>query len=111
MTKTLTEMAEEVYEFEKSKGWQPNDNRFPESLALLHSEVSEALEAFREIKFVERTRDDGKPDDVASELADVFIRLLSTWHQFLPELSLEDEYERKMKYNSTRSWRHGGKSL
>jgi NTP pyrophosphatase (non-canonical NTP hydrolase) len=116
--KSLAEMAEEVYNFEVSKGWQPNDNRFPESLALLHSEVSEALEAFREIGLESRSTRKPydplglpKPDDAASELADVFIRLLSTWHQYFPGQSLEAEYERKMAYNQTRSQRHGGKAL
>lgn len=135
-------LGNEVYQFELSKGWQPNDNTFGDSLALLHSEISEALDAFREIGFAERTRpvsdnphpfkqggtgccavcDDlpgegehalGKPDDVASELADVLIRLLSTWHQWMtPEgFRLGDEYRRKMAYNATRAWKHGGKTL
>lgn len=123
-TKSLSQMADEVYQFEVAKGWQPNDNRFFESLMLLVTEVSEAADAYREIGFGIRTRPSkcdhvldcdclGKPDDVPSELADVFIRLLSTWHQFMEPLglSLEVEFERKMTYNMTRAHRHGGKRL
>lgn len=48
-----------------------------------------------------------KPLGVASEAADIFIRLLDfceTWN-----IDLEDEYEKKMAYNRTRAVRHGGK--
>ncbi len=48
-----------------------------------------------------------KPLGVASEAADIFIRLLDfceTWG-----IDLEEEYEKKMAYNRTRAVRHGGK--
>jgi len=110
--KSLAEMMTEVFEFEVSKGWQPNDNQFGTSLALLHSEISEALEAYRD-KDWGSTGENGKPEGVSSELADVFIRTLSTWGQFMaPEgFDLEAEYERKMAYNRTRAWRHGGRTV
>jgi NTP pyrophosphatase (non-canonical NTP hydrolase) len=101
--KTLIEMQNEVVAYEHLKGWQPNDNRFLESLALLHSEISEALEAHR----------DGDDAHVAEELADVFIRLLSTWDQFVRPLGydLEREFGRKMEKNRGREWRHGGRTI
>ena len=43
--KSLNEMKAEVVEFERSKGWSPNDNQFGTSLALLHSEISVPLES------------------------------------------------------------------
>jgi NTP pyrophosphatase (non-canonical NTP hydrolase) len=115
--KSLQAMADEVYEIECLLGWQPNDNRFGESMALLHSEVSEALEAYRQWGFEDTTRrivlatgqEVPKPDGVGSELADVLIRLLSSARQY--GIDLEAEYERKCAYNRTRTYRHGGKRL
>lgn len=112
--KSLRDMAQEVYDIECQLGWQPNDNRFGESMALLHSEVSEALEAYRQWGTSDVTPSiaDGKmpkPEGVGSELADVLIRLLSSAHQY--GVDLEHEYRRKCAYNRTRSYRHGGKRL
>lgn len=112
MSKSLNEMMAEVVEFEKSKGWQPNDNQFGTSVVLLHSEASEMLEAFREHDWGS-TSETGKPEGVSSEGADLLIRLLSTWAQFVAPhgWDLESEYERKMAYNRTREYRHGGKAV
>lgn len=70
-------MRKEVWDNAVAKGWEPDPHRtYGEEVALMHSEVSEALEAFRAFGFAYFTREDGKPEDVASELADVFIRQL-----------------------------------
>lgn len=112
LSESLNRVMALAVETEHDLGWLPNNNRFGESLALLHSEVSEALEAYR-IRDWGSERDDGKPEGVSSELADVFIRLLSAWAQFVQPhgFDLGDEVERKMRYNRTRSFRHGGKAL
>lgn len=105
--KTLADMTQEIMDNNIIKGWEPDPSRtFGEECALMHSEISEAYETWRVIGFDERTRD-GKPDDVASELADTFIRLLhyTAVHGF----DLESEYERKMAFNRTRPFRHGNK--
>jgi NTP pyrophosphatase (non-canonical NTP hydrolase) len=115
MTKSLADMADEVFQIECMLGWQPNDNRFGESMALLHSEVSEALEAYRSWGTADQTAvqikadQPPKPEGVGSELADVLIRLLSSARQY--GVDLEAEYERKCAYNRTRTYRHGGKRL
>lgn len=108
--KYLHIMTEEVREFTIAKGWRPDPTRtFGDEIALLHSEVSEILENYRSHGMEFFSREDGKPDDVPAEVADVFIRLLDFCATY--EIDLEDQYERKMAYNRSRPWRHGGKLL
>ena len=110
--KSLKEMEDEVIAVNTEKGWIGNgvvEPTFGEAMMLINSEVSEAFEAWREIGLTERTRENGKPDDVASEFADVFIRLLHYCRLF--GIDLQAEYERKIAFNRTRPYRHGGKNL
>lgn len=109
--KSIAQMQSEVIAWATRKGWHPAPERtFGDECALLHSEVSEALEAFRTNGFEDF--DDpktGKPEGVASEFADVFIRLLHYCE--VHGIDLEYEFERKMAYNEKRPWRHGGRTL
>ena len=116
--KTIGEMTGEVLKNCKEKGWYDKPVSFGEAMALLHSEVSEALEAYRNWGLEDATEENPvnaysaygcKPEGVGSEFADVFIRLLDYCSRF--GVDLEGEYERKMAYNRTRPYRHGGKSL
>lgn len=197
--KTIAQMTDEVRANNIEKGWRlaeggPGDNTLGDYLALLHSEVAESLEAYRDHRLNDATRQpeplyvDGidlaagrlpKPEGVGSELADVLIRLLDTgdvfgipvfdadfeladvvpldsprwaktfgddmawlhqliaavpaqrelivpgaWFPALPQIlrglvavaerydiDLTAEYERKVAYNSTRSFQHGGRTL
>lgn len=94
-TATLRDWAAEVYAVNEANGWFEDDRTVGDDLALLHSEVSEALEAFRRWGLEDMTDSecrngttvlahafaDGhlcKPEGVGSELADVLIRLLDT---------------------------------
>ena len=83
--KTLAQMTAEVVENNTAKGWYAKKATFPEAMALLHSEVSEALEAWRKwgladatdvCKHLGPTDVSYKPEGVGSEFADIFIRLL-----------------------------------
>lgn len=108
--KSLAEMAEQVVAWCKRKGWEPDPSRtFGDECALLHSEVSEALEAYRDWKFDDPTVPGGKPEGVASEFADVLVRLLH--YSANHGIDLEAEFDRKMAYNEGRPWRHGGRAL
>ena len=116
-TKSLRDMQEEATAWCHANGWYDEPVPFPLAVALLHSEVSEALEAWRQwgtedatmpVAHLDGTGNlDGppKPEGVGSEFADLLIRLLDYAHRF--GVDLEAEYRRKMAFNQTRPYRHG----
>jgi NTP pyrophosphatase (non-canonical NTP hydrolase) len=103
----------EIRETNIKNGWRLPEGypliSFGEAIALLHSEVSEALEAYRSHGLREPNPGSEKPSGVGSELADVLIRLLDTCDMW--GFDLTQEVERKIAYNKTRSFRHGNKRL
>ena len=119
----LRHMAQNVEFVNKENGWYEDDRTFFDELFLLTSEVVEAGEAWRVAGFDDMTYTDTachipgtcphgdlhKPEGVGSELADVLIRLLDTAARH--GIDLAAEYRRKMAYNRTRGYRHGGKRL
>jgi NTP pyrophosphatase (non-canonical NTP hydrolase) len=116
--KGLREMQEEVRQQNVRNGWYDKGVTFDTTMANLHAEVSEAWEAWRQWGLTDVTEpwyDEGQPDaspmpkpeGVGSEFADVLIRLLDDCERFHVDLSAE--YARKMRYNNTRSYRHGNK--
>lgn len=113
----------DVYSVNLDNGWFEDDRTVGDDIALLHSEASEMLEAYREGGLADQTaitasditgvRQPGdalpKPEGFGSEAADVLIRLLDTCKR--RGVNLAWEFERKLAFNATRGHKHGGKII
>lgn len=113
----LNELRDRVHNLAIEKGWHQdrdisNPHVLGSMLALIHSEVSEALEDVRlmnSCNMVFTNEITGKPEGLAVELADIIIRTLDLCGAL--GIDIEQAVETKHAYNCTRSHRHGGKAL
>lgn len=113
METDLRVLMRKAHETAVSKGWWDDGRTFGDTIALAHSELSEALEEFRNKRRPDemyRGGADGlKPEGIAVEFADVLIRLFDTSeHWGIPLIEALNE---KMAYNRSRPVRHGGKVI
>lgn len=135
MIRGLNQWRDDVHRLAVEKGWhEDRDISDPHvlgsMLALIHSEVSEALEDVRKGKLelmfqgtagalahsemsgeeLERYKALAlKPVGLPSELADIIIRVLDMCGAL--GIDIEQAVTVKHAYNATRSHRHGGKKL
>jgi NTP pyrophosphatase (non-canonical NTP hydrolase) len=101
----ITDLVTESHDRAVRKGFYDPPPSIEQRLCLIHSEVSEALEAYRERGLESWKREDGKPEGLASELADVVIRIADFAGHL--KIDLDAEIRQKSDFNESRPERHG----
>ncbi len=105
---TIEDLVRLCYEQAVRSGWAEKPVPVPEQVALICSEACEALESWRAKMPTSWTDPSNhKPEGLASEYADIVIRVAH--YCALNQIDLEYEIRRKLRYNATRPYRHGGK--
>lgn len=121
----VEDMTQEVWDFLQDKGWLDTNHSFSELMVLLHTEISEAVEAYRKwgmethdvVVFYAPDPETGypgaggvpKPEGVGPEMADLLVRLLHTCRRL--NVDLVEEFRRVMEHNRQRPFRHGKKKM
>ena len=115
----ILELQQKAWRIAEKAGWhQGRELRFGEFIALCHSELSEALEIFREvgntgipkIKHVKsEIVDVYRPVGIPIELADVIIRIFDYCET--KGISIHKAINVKNIFNEKRPYRHGNKVI
>lgn len=95
---TIDGLVQECHSTARRKGWWDDLRNDGELIALMHSELSEALEAMRNRQ---------ETAAVAEELADCCIRIFD--YCGARQIDLEETLRKKIAFNKTRPYRHGKK--
>jgi len=111
----ITELQQKIHEWANRKGWwedSPKKTRHKDwvfitsKLALVSSEISEAIEELRNGNMNVYYADESpKPEGFGVELADAVIRILDIAESV--GMDLETLIQLKMDYNETRGHKHG----
>lgn len=116
----INELANQIHENAKLKGFYDKEVNIGERLALIHSEVSEALEADRKGKYTnpdvfnslenydlifKQFFEDTIKDTFEDEMADIVIRVLDLCAY--KNINIEAHIKAKIIYNISRPHKHG----
>jgi len=96
-----------VHQFARDKGFWEKDRNDAEMIALMHSELSEALEAIRHEGYELVSEHIPSYNQVAEEMADVVIRVMDFCEA--RNIDLGAAIVAKMEFNTTRPHKHGKK--
>ena len=124
----INELAKQIHKNAKDKGFYEKEKNIGEMLCLIHSEVSEALEADRKGRYANtemlekfKTDNTWKDNDMndtqafivcvkdtfEDELADIMIRVMDL--AAFKGIDLEKHIQMKMRHNACREKYHGKK--
>lgn len=99
-------IAEIAYQINITNGWWDWERNNGELIALMHSELSEGLEALRKMQLSQKI-----PEftGIEEELADTIIRIMDFAQA--RKLRIPQAVLAKLEYNRNRTYRHGGKEF
>lgn len=124
--KYLNRLAADIHKNAVEHGWWEQERSFGEIVALCHSELSEALEEYRNEKplaygccgycehddtcdYEHKDKSGCKPEGIAVEMIDCIIRILDWCGKM--GVDVDGLLRIKHEYNRTRPYRHGGKAI
>jgi NTP pyrophosphatase (non-canonical NTP hydrolase) len=119
----INELSQLIHQNAVSKGFYEGEKNIGEILCLIHSEVSEAMEADRKGRYFSISVEELEKTETESdykqyfeskikgtfedELADIIIRVLDLCAY--KNINIQEQIIAKMAYNSTREYKHGKK--